>query len=294
MNTSYKIGDYTITKIEEQVIQGIPGTYLYPTASEADIAAVEPKLTPEDMDEGRQGFNVAVHAWLVQSPDRTILVDTASGNLKERPNNPLFHQLNFPFLERLEAAGVKPEDVDFVLNTHLHVDHVGWNTFLKDGAWVPTFPNARYFMPIKDQKYYASEQSHNEVNVPSEGTYEDSVLPVMDAGLVDFIPEQGSTVLSDFTYMPTPGHSIGHMSIALSSNGEKAIFAGDVMHNPLQVSRPDLNTVFCEFLDDAVVSRHKILGHAADQNALYFGTHFPSTSVGRVIRNGDKFSWKYE
>lgn len=294
MNKPHKIGDYTITKIEEQVIPGIPGAYLYPTATEADIAAGEKNLTAGDMDEDRQGFNVAVHAWLVQSPDRVILVDTASGNAKQRPNNPLFHNLDFPFLERLEAAGVKPEDVDYVLNTHLHVDHVGWNTFLKGSEWVPTFANARYFMPIKDHKYYASEESHNEVNIPSEGTFEDSVQPVIEAGLVDFIPEDGCKILDDFTWIPTPGHSIGHMSIALSSKGENAIFAGDVMHNPFQVSRPDLNTVFCEFLDDATISRHKILNHAADQNALYFGTHFPSTSVGRISRSGDGFSWKYE
>lgn len=294
MHKLYKIGEYTITKIEEQVIPGIPGSYLYPTATESDIAGGEPNLTPEDMDEDRRGFNVAVHAWLVRSADKVILVDTASGNHKDHPQNPLFHQLNIPFLERLEAAGVKPEDVDYVLNTHLHVDHVGWNTFLKDGDWVPTFTNARYLMPAKDQRYYASEESHNEANVPSEGTYEDSVKPVVDAGLADYIPDEGGSFLNDFTWIPTPGHSIGHMSIALSSNGENAVFAGDVMHNPFQVTRPDLNTVFCEFLDDAVTSRRKILDHAADQNSLYFGTHFPSTSVGRIARKAGGFSWKYE
>jgi glyoxylase-like metal-dependent hydrolase (beta-lactamase superfamily II) len=291
---SYQIGEVRITKVEELLIPGIPPSFLYPALAQTDFAKIEPKLSAEDMGAKREDLNIAVHTWLVRTPHHVILVDTASGNHKEHPQNPLFHRLNTPYLERLANAGVKPEHVDYVLNTHLHVDHVGWNTLLKDGKWVPTFPNARYLMPSKERDYYASPASHNEVNIPSLGTYEDSVHPVIEAGLVDFVRPDGGQVLDYFTFLPTPGHSIGHMSIKVSSKGENGIFAGDVMHNPAQVTRPDVNSVFCEFLDDAVASRHKVLEFVADNDALYFGTHFPGTSAGRVARTGAGFSWKYE
>jgi glyoxylase-like metal-dependent hydrolase (beta-lactamase superfamily II) len=291
---NYQIGDITVTKIEEQVIPGIPPAYLYPGLPPDDFAKIEPTLTAADLDEKRESLNIAVHTWLVRTPSHVILVDTSSGNQKERPQNPLFHRLQTPYLERLAKVGVRPEDVDYVFNTHLHVDHVGWNTCFQEGKWVPTFPNARYLMPSKERDYYSSPASHNEVNIPSLGTYEDSVQPVIEAGLVDFIGPEGGRYLDYFTFLPTPGHSIGHMSIVFSSKGANGIFAGDVMHSPAQVKRPDVNSVFCEFLDEAVVSRRKVLDHVANNDALYFGTHFPGSSVGRITHDGANFSWKYE
>jgi glyoxylase-like metal-dependent hydrolase (beta-lactamase superfamily II) len=288
---SYKVGDLTVTKIEEQMIRGIPPAYLYPAMPADEFAAIAPKLGSEDLGESRADFNIAVHTWLVQTPKHTILVDTGSGNHKEHPQNPLFHRLDLPYLQRLADAGVRPEDVDYVFNTHLHVDHVGWNTILEKDKWIPTFPNARYVMPSAERDYYSSPASHNDVNLPSLGTYEDSVLPIIEAGLVDFVGPQGGNILDHFTFVPTPGHSIGHMSIQFASNGAHGIFAGDVMHSPMQVIRPDINSVFCEFLDQAVDSRRKILDHVAENNALYFGTHFAGHSAGTIIKNDGGYSW---
>jgi len=287
----YKIGHLTVTKIEEQVIPGIPPGYLYPNLSAEAFAALEPALASHDLGATRSDFNVAVHTWLVRTPKHTILVDTGSGNHKEHPQNPLFHRLDLPYLKRLADAGVRREDVDYVFNTHLHVDHVGWNTVLEKDKWVPTFPNARYVMPAAERDYYASPASHNDVNIPSLGTFEDSVLPILEAGLADFIGPEGGLVLDDFRFVPTPGHSIGHMSIQFASKGQNAIFAGDVMHSPLQVLRPDINSVFCEFLDQATASRGKILEHVADHDALYFATHFAGPSVGRITRKEGAYQW---
>ncbi|MBB4216838.1 MBL fold metallo-hydrolase [Rhizobium anhuiense] len=293
LGKEYRIAGVTVRKVQEQYLHNVPPSFLYPDAGSEEIKAVEPRLSAVDMEEGRDALVVSIHSWLVRTPDYVILIDTSSGNDKERPRNPSFHQQTIPFLDRLRQAGVGPEDVDFVINTHLHVDHSGWNTVLEDGRWIPTFKNARYIFPRVEQEYYSSTASHNDVNIPSSGVYEDSVQPVIEAGLADFIDSAGGPFLDRFTFLPTPGHSIGHMSVLLESDNEAAIFAGDVMHHPIQVERPDLNTVFCEFLDQAAQSRRRVLELAADNRAIYFSTHFPGSSAGYVTRDGEKFRWSY-
>ncbi|NNU45815.1 MBL fold metallo-hydrolase [Rhizobium sp. WYCCWR 11279] len=293
LGKEYHIAGVTVRKVQEQYLHDVPPSFLYPSAKSEEIKAIGPMLAGIDMDEDRDTLVVSIHTWLVKTPDHVILIDTGSGNDKERPRNPGFHHQTIPFLDRLRRAGVAPEDVDFVINTHLHVDHSGWNTVLQDGKWVPTFKNARYIFPRVEQEYYSSTASHNDVNIPSSGVYEDSVWPVIDAGIADFIDREGGTFLDRFTFLPTPGHSIGHMSVLLEADNESAIFAGDVMHHPIQVERPDFNTVFCEFLDLAAQSRRRVLELTADKHAMYFSTHFPGSSAGYVTRDGEKFRWSY-
>lgn len=293
LGKEYHIAGVTVRKVQEQYLHDVPPSFLYPSAKSEEIKAIGPRLAGIDMDEDRDTLVVSIHTWLVKTPDHVILIDTGSGNDKERPRNPGFHHQTIPFLDRLRRAGVAPEDVDFVINTHLHVDHSGWNTVLQDGKWVPTFKNARYIFPRVEQEYYSSAASHNDVNIPSSGVYEDSVWPVIDAGIADFIDREGGTFLDRFTFLPTPGHSIGHMSVLLEADNESAIFAGDVMHHPIQVERPDFNTVFCEFLDLAAQSRRRVLELTADKHAMYFSTHFPGSSAGYVTRDGEKFRWSY-
>ena len=293
INPTYRIGDVTITKVEEQLLRNVPLGFLYPASGPNDLTAVKKSLHADDLEASGESFCLSVHTWVVRTPDHLILIDTASGNDKERPNNPLFHRQSTPYLDRLRAAGVDPAKVDFVFNTHLHVDHSGWNTRLENGRWVPTFPNARYLFPLAERDYYASPASHNEANIPSFGVYEDSVAPVIEAGISDFIEPAGGRYLDLFEFLPTPGHSIGHMSISVTSRDETAIFAGDIMHSPFQVYRPDLNTVFCEFQSDASRSRLKMLNRFADTGALYLSTHFPASSAGHITRRPDGFAWTY-
>ncbi len=280
-------------KVEEQLLHAIPPSFLYPGMTPEEFAAVEPTLTASDLEPSRDALVLSVHTWVVRTPRHLILIDTGSGNDKERPTNPLFHRQNLPYLERLDQAGVDPEAVDFVFNTHLHVDHSGWNTRLVNGKWIPTFPNARYVFPKAERDYYSSPTSHNEANLPSLGVYEDSVLPVIEAGLVDFIAPEGGKYLDIFEFIPTRGHSTGHMSIGLTSGGETAIFAGDVLHTALQLARPDVNSVFCEFAADAQDSRQRLLKRAAETRALYLSSHFPGSSAGFVAADGDRFTWRY-
>ncbi|MGB3634019.1 MAG: MBL fold metallo-hydrolase [Rubrobacteraceae bacterium] len=183
----YRVGDVTVTKISERTVEVATPEFLYPTYEPGELERNRARLAPGDLDESGEHLPLSFHSWLVRTKDHTILVDTAAGNDKERPQNPLFHHLQTPYLERLANAGVRPEDVDYVLLTHLHVDHVGWNTRLVKGQWVPTFPNARYVLPRVDEDYYASSASHNEANIPSLGVYEDSVAPIIEAGLAERI-----------------------------------------------------------------------------------------------------------
>lgn len=290
----HRIGEATIQKVLEQPLHNVPKNFVYPTATAEDFAGIEAYLAVEDMEENRNDLVQSVHTWVVRTPSHLVLIDTGSGNHKQRPLNPLFHNQNIPFLERLrDEAGVDPDDVDYVFNTHLHVDHSGWNTVLKEGRWVPTFPNARYVFPQREAEYYGSPASHNEVNIPSLGVFEDSVLPVIEAGLVDFIGPDGGNYLDHFTFVPTRGHSIGHMSIRLESGGQAAIFGGDIMHHPIQVLRPHLNTVFCEFTEDALTSRANMLRTLADDRALYCATHFAGSSAGYVSRTDQGYTWTY-
>jgi glyoxylase-like metal-dependent hydrolase (beta-lactamase superfamily II) len=294
VNKTYHVGDVTITKIDEMRLNVASPSFLYPEWDNAELALNRYWLMPNNMHAETGNLVQSVHTWLVRTRHHTILIDTACGNGKERPQNPIFHHLDIPYLERLAAAGVRPEDVDYVLLTHLHVDHCGWNTRLVDGRWVPTFPSARYVFARVEEDYYSSPASHNEVNVPSLGVYEDSVAPIIEAGLAERIGAEGGDYLDNFTFRPTKGHSIGHMSIELRSNGYEALFGGDVMHHPLQIVRPDWNSVFCEFHDEARASRRWALEHAAERNRLFFTTHFAESSAGRVGRIGERFTWTYE
>lgn len=293
-NKPYEIGDVTVTKIEEMRLDVAPPSFLYPAYESSELEPNLHWLTPSNMDATTGNLIQSIHTWLVRTRHHTILIDTGTGNDKERPKNPIFHRLNTPYLQRLAAAGVQPEDVDYVLHTHLHVDHCGWNTKLVDGRWVPTFPNARHVFSRAEEDYYGSPASHNEVNVPSHGVFEDSVAPIVESGQAERIDNEGDDYLDNFTFHPTKGHSIGHMSIELRSNGKQALFSGDVMHHPFQVVRPDWNSVFCEWQDEARASRRWVLEHAAEHEIPLFTPHFAETSVGYVTRQGDGFAWRYE
>ena len=293
VNPTYQVGDATVTKITELRLDDVPPAALYPDWQDEVLQANFAWLSPANLNPANNNFLISIHSWLVRTPRHVILIDTAAGNHKARPRNPFFDQLNTPYLARLAAAGVQPEDVDYVLHTHLHVDHCGWNTRLVNGERVPTFSNARYVYSQPEEDYYSSPASHNEVNVPSIGVFEDSVAPIIAAGLADRIDAKGGVFLDDFTFIPTKGHSIGHMSIEFTSQGERALFCGDVMHHPIQTLHPEWNSVFCEWQDDARRSRRHVLELAADHNLLVFTSHFAETSAGYVSREGDGFQWRY-
>lgn len=285
----YTVGEATITRLTEIVFTNFKPAYVFPDWSLRAIAPHLPWLVPECLDAEQANLTVSVNTWIVQTPRHTVLVDTGIGNGRVR-RIPSFNQLDTRYLQQLAGVGIEPGQVTHVLSTHLHSDHVGWNTRWIDGAWKPTFPNARYLFPQVELQYAQSDEFRFKQAV---GVYEDSIEPVLQAGLVDLVSAEGGEVLQGFRHRPTPGHTPGHMSIELLSHGERAIFTGDVMHNPLQVWLPHWNSVFCSDQERARVSRRWLLGHAADTGAQLFTAHFPRTAAGRVTRQDEGFAWQF-
>ncbi|WP_206957056.1 MBL fold metallo-hydrolase [Trinickia acidisoli] len=284
----YQVGAATITRVTEQTF-AFDAARLFPALDPAVLRANASWLVPAHADHALASVQLSVHTWVIRLGGRVILVDTACGNGKDRPFGAIFHQLDTPYLERLAAAGVRPEDVDLVLITHLHVDHVGWNTRLVDGKWIPTFPNARYVFAAAERAFYDSPAAANRMMV-----FEDSVLPVIRAGLVDEIGDEGGTYLPGIRFIPTPGHCVGHMSIEIASEGQRALFWGDVVHHPIQVLEPDWSSSFCADRAAASVSRRRIFDYAADHDVSVFTSHFAGSSTGRIARDGhDGFVWRF-
>lgn len=300
----YQIGDVAVTLIDELTLNAFPQAALYPGSDPAALDRHRAALGPGSVEAGSGILIQSIHSWLVQTQHHTILIDTATGNDKDRPDVPLFDQLHEPYLARLAEAGVQPADVDYVLLTHLHADHVGWNTRLDQGRWIPTFPNARYMFSRLEQTYDEALADGRTpatpgpdlgpmLRTPLAGVYDDSVRPVIVAGLADMIEIDGQEFLDGLSFLRTPGHSIDHASIRLVSQGQEALFAGDVMHHPLQVYEPGLTSCFCEFPDASLASRLWVLEQAAERDATVFTTHFAETSAGRITRAGDRFAWRF-
>jgi glyoxylase-like metal-dependent hydrolase (beta-lactamase superfamily II) len=284
---THKLGDMTITRVTETRFT-LPLSFLYPSWRSICGAELGRLLSPASLDVRGEEALLSVHTWVVRTGGYTLLVDTGVGNGKHRPFSARFDQLQTSFIARLAEAGVAPDKVDYVLLTHLHADHVGWNTQQVDGAWVPTFPRARYLFPHAEREFFATRAGMNRRMV-----YEDSVRPVIDARQATLVPDCGGEFLDGIEFHPTPGHSVGHMSISMRSQGEEALFCGDVMHHPLQVYRPAWCSTYA--LDEcrARESRQWLLTRAAERGALVLSAHFPETSAGRVTRCGDGFAWRY-
>ncbi|VBB08875.1 metallo-beta-lactamase [Lucifera butyrica] len=288
----YQIGDVTVTRIGELTLGQYTPASLFPDWDAKVLINRQDWLSPDSMSQNLEYAFMSVHIWLVKTPRHTILIDPGVGNDKNRPYTPAFDRLRLPFLERLAEAGAKPEAVDFVLMTHLHVDHVGWNTRLDDGRWVPTFKNARYVFSKKEYEYYQASVNHTDRNKTSVIIQQDSVIPIIEAGLAEMINIDGSEFIDGLSFKPTPGHSIDHSSIALSSHGENALFAGDVLHHPIQVRYPEWNSSFDAFTEQARASRLWALEYAVERQAVLFSSHFPESAAGTVVREGDKFTWR--
>ena len=287
-STTYRVGDATVTRVTEQTF-ALDAARVFPDLNPSVLQTNASWLVPEHTDPTLASIQLSVHTWVVRFEGRVILVDTGCGNGKDRPFGAVFHQLDTPYLARLAAAGVQPEDVDLVLITHLHVDHVGWNTRLVDGRWVPTFPNARYVFARAERAYYETPAAANRMMV-----FEDSVEPVIRAGLADEIGDEGGFYLPGIRFIPTPGHCVGHMSIEIASEGERALFWGDVVHHPIQVLEPNWSSSFCADRIQASASRRRIFEYAADHDVNVFTSHFAGSSAGRIGRDAHGgFVWRF-
>ncbi len=303
----FKLGSSTIEKVVDMDLNGMTLQQLFP-ALDDKVVEHHPGWLPEGTVDAEGHALLSIHSWLVRHQGLTILIDTGAGNAKARPQQPVLDHLSNPFLERLSAAGVSPEEVDVVMHTHIHSDYVGWNTRLEGGRWVPTFPNAEVICSDLEWRYGAALGEGDEdgiaaarreaglgepIRIPVSGTFEDSVRPLENKVRVRRVPINGAEVLPGVRFVPTPGHSVDHASIEIVSDGQVGLFSGDVFHHPVEIYAPELVSSFCEFPDAARRSRRRFIDHAIERDATVFTAHFPLSSCGRLTRSGDDVVWRF-
>ena len=286
-----KLGDVTITRVEEMHGPVMPTEQFFPDLPAPAWAEHRDMLAPDHLGTDDGLVHAAFQTWLLRSQGRVILIDTGIGNDKSRPGAPFWDHLRLDYLGNLAAAGVRPEDVDLVVNTHLHVDHVGWNTRLAHGTWVPTFPNATYLMPKADFEHFDPANNPAIAGSVNENVCEDSISPVRDAGQVQ-LWEESHVIDAHLRLEAAPGHTPGSSVIKLTSGGDRALFAGDILHTPLQLAHPDHSSCFCQDAAQARITRRRLLSWAADSHALVLPAHFSGHSALEVEQNGSAFAVK--
>ncbi|CAL9279276.1 MBL fold metallo-hydrolase [Streptomyces sp. SudanB182_2057] len=292
MNT-ITLGDVTLTRVREYFgpVDMTPEMFFADSHAQT-WEEHRTMLVPDFLDDGTGIVNAAIQTWLLRSEGRTILVDTGVGNHKERPYAPVWSRMDTGFLDNLARAGVRPEDVDIVINTHLHIDHVGWNTYLDGRTWVPTFPNATYLMPKDDFDFWNPENGHTSVlGRGNQNVFEDSVAPVHQAGQT-LLWEDSHQIDAALRLESAPGHTPGSSVLILTSGTDRAVFVGDLLHSPVQILEPDCNSCFCEDPARARATRRKILGWAADHHALVVPAHLGGHGAAHVVRDGGNFAIK--
>ena len=298
----WRIGDVTVTSVAEMELP-IPGPLI---CAEATPEALAPYgwLRPHFADDDGN-IVLRIQALIVESEGRRIAVDTCVGNDKAR-GMPFWDRMQTPFLSDLEAAGFPRDTIDAVVCTHLHVDHVGWNTMLVDSVagasvpgatpasgdgyegkmWVPTFPNARYHFVAEELEHWQGSDDPENQQIQA-----DSVRPILDADLAEVV-EPDHRITSEVRLEPTPGHTPAHVSVRISSGGQEAVITGDLMHHPVQCARPEWNATFDSIPDLARSTRQAFVKRYADQPVLVIGTHFASPVAGHIVAHGP--AWRFD
>ena len=276
----WTIGKVKITKIVE--LETIGSTrFILPLASNEEIRKL-PWLIPHfATEEGR--LKMSIHSLVLETPTRRIVVDTGLGNDKEGRSVPAWNDRKGPFLETMTQAGFPPDSIDTVLCTHLHVDHVGWNTNLVCGKWLPTFGNARYVFGNTEYEHWRDHSDTPE----HAAVFNDSVKPIVDAGKADLIASDHQ-LCDEITLIPTPGHSPGHMSLHVNSAGEQGLLTGDVAHHPCQMAHLDWSSTADSDPVQSAVTRRALFSRFADTPTLVIGGHF---NAGHIERDGDAFKF---
>lgn len=288
MNPVRPLGNLQIGRLLEQITP-FPARFFFPDTTDEDWAPHRHWLQPGAMDPQTGDLLFPMQSYIVQTSHHTILIDSCVGNDKERPTRPNWHLKNDSvYLDALAAHGFAPQDIDYVMCTHLHADHIGWNTRKVRDRWVPTFPNARYV--FSRSEYEAWNTPHEKF---SRVPYEDSVLPVVEAGQADLV--DNDFALDDEVWLsPTPGHTPDHLAIHLASAGHSAVMSGDLMHSPIQCLYPEWSA--WPDWDAAVAkrTRRRFLEQCCEDGTFVCTAHFPLPSAGRVVAEGDAFRFEYD
>lgn len=276
-----KIGEVEVWRLLDMHGPFMPAEELFPSAG-PDVAHIIEAHAPGSICQASGRLILPIQGFLLITPTHHILVDSCVGNDKTVPAFPDWHQRSDKrFMASLQSAGLSVEDIDYVLCTHLHTDHVGWNTRLEDGRWVPTFPNARYLIPAADEAFHEERKTD---------LYVESVLPVIEAGQAEIV-QPGHMLGDHVALIPTPGHTPGHVSVRIRSGDREAIITGDAMHSSVQCRHPEWHFKFDADPEKAVTSRRHLLQTASEAACLVLGSHFSLPSVGRISADQDTFRW---
>ena len=283
-----RIGDIQVARVYETITRTKVSSW-FPGVDAKLLRPYLDWLVPLHYDPATDTFPMLIQSWVLRSGSRTILIDTCFGNDKDRPGYGYADHLRTPYLDRLRAVGVAPEDVDIVLCTHLHLDHCGWNTRLENGRWVPTFPNAKYIWSRLDQDDSLQQMTDQRALPFARTVYADSVAPVIAAGQARAV--DGVFAVDDNILLrPAPGHSPGSLRIEVTSRGKTGVFSGDILHSALQIPLWQYGSVIDFDRREATEARHALLAFCADNDALLLPAHFPAPYVARIVRNGDSFA----
>ena len=286
-----RIGQFEISRIADYEGPFFAPNEFFPDFDPEVVRANADLLGPRLLEPETGKLIFSFHSFVVRTGHHTILIDACIGNDKERPSRPQFHRMHSPFISDLARLGVKPEEVDYVMCTHLHWDHVGWNTQLQDGNWVPTFPNAKYVMAKKEFDHW-QDFSLSGVDSPHALAFGDSILPVVKTGQALLVGDDYA--LDDGLWFESyPGHTPGNVVIHARSGGERGVFIGDVLHHPLQCLKPEWSTFACTDAVGSRVSRTRLVETYADTDSLILPAHFPSPTAGHIKRHNGAFRFDF-
>jgi glyoxylase-like metal-dependent hydrolase (beta-lactamase superfamily II) len=285
MSLKLSVGDLTVHRIIEQETTFLPALELLPTLTPELLAENRPWLLGTGALDTKDMLVLCFQSYVVKTPHHTILIDSCIGNDKPRPLRPNWNmKTDNTYMRMLATAGFAVEDIDFVMCTHLHTDHVGWNTRLDNDRWIPTFPNARYIFG-KDEFDYWTEQN---ATTPAPA-FIDSVLPVVEAKRAEIV-RNDYEIGDHVRILPTPGHTPGHVAFTFGRGRDAAVFSGDLIHSPLQTRYPELSVKFDVDPVQATLTRRGFLERYCDTDTLCCTAHFPSPSMGKIRRRGEGFS----
>jgi glyoxylase-like metal-dependent hydrolase (beta-lactamase superfamily II) len=284
MSTRFQVGDMTIHRVIEQEEPLFDPLEFFPTLTREVLEENRSWLEPAALDPATGRLRLCIQSYVVRTPHHTVLVDSCVGNHKQRPTRPFWHMKTDDTWQRnLAAAGLAVEDIDYVMCTHLHVDHVGWDTRLENGRWVPTFPNARYVFGEREFAYWSEEHARAPNPVIA-----DSVLPIVEAGRAELV--RTDIALNDHIRLtPTPGHTPDHYAVELGRGGTAAVLTGDLIHSPLQARYPELSMRADSDQAQSAATRRRFLECHCDTGRLICTAHFPSPSTARIARWGEGF-----
>lgn len=295
--TPLRLGNTVIERIAEIENTYVDPHWLYQNVEREMLLRHKDALGPLAIHPQTLQFGLSYHSYLIRTRGLNILVDTCNGNFKQRPTMPEYHDLaSDAYLKNLARAGLAPADIDIVLCTHLHTDHVGWNTQLVDGRWIPTFPNARYLMARPEFEHFNKLYLADPTQPVGKGAFQDSVLPVVEAGQAQIVEMDHRVVgeLDDGVWMEAaPGHTPGHVTIHTRGGGREAVMTGDIIHHPILIMESGLQTRFDMDKPRGDATRQRVLERLADTGDLLLTAHFCTPTAGRVTSCQHGFRFAY-